>query len=494
MAAMLRLMELADYAVPFALRAVATHGIADHLAGGPRPAHALAGPTGLDADALERLLRALTCKDVLTEEEPGHFALTPAAHLLRTDHPGSAREDLRLRPDHVLAWADAGRAVQEGRPAFDRVRPADGPPDRSVADRPGAGRTGAGGADQADGRAGGVATLSPATVDPARARLRELADYTVPTMIRALSELGIADLLAAGPRPVTALADDLGADAPTLLVALRAVARHGVFTEVAPEEFATTDLADLMRTDLPHSLQGCLPLMQADLRAWAGLEHTLRTGEPAFPHVHGESYYEYLARRPVENARFDSSQQGATRLELRAALRGYDWGGAGTLVDVGGGNGTFLAGVLGRHPGLRGVLFDLPFVSALSTDVLAGAGVADRCTVVGGSFFDDPVPPGHDTYLLKRTLYNWDDASAVRILRAVRAAMRPDSRLLLFEPTRRPGDTFDVARLTDVLMLVFTGGALRTIDRIGALMAQADLRVHRLVPTPMFPILEAGPA
>ncbi|MGW7484128.1 methyltransferase [Nonomuraea muscovyensis] len=320
-------------------------------------------------------------------------------------------------------------------------------------------------------------------------RLAELADYTVPTTIRALAELRVADRLADGDRTVEELAEAVGAHAPSLLRAMRGLAALGVFTEVAPGRFANSDMSDLMRADRPHSLQGCLPLMQADLQAWAALDHTLATGEPAFPRVHGETYYEYLARRPAESARFDASQQGATQLELRAALRGYDWGALGTLVDVGGGNGTFLAGVLQRHPGLRGVLFDLPFVVELSEPVLAEHGVADRCEVVGGSFFDG-VPAGHDAYLLKRTLYNWDAESAVRILRSVRQAMRPGSRLLIFEPTSRPGDRFDVARLTDVIMLVFTGGALRTIEQLEALLDEADLRLLRLVPTPMFPILE----
>lgn len=469
MAAMLRLMELGDYVVPFATRAMATHAMADRLAGGPRPAHDLAAEAGLHPGAVERLMRALSCKGIFLESTPGVFGLSPLSELMRTDHPQSVRDLLTFDPEDVRAWADAGLRVHTG---------------------------GSAGAMLGAPRGAGTALLAapPGTATGARERLLELGDHTVPTTIRALAELRVADRLADGPRALPDLAADLSADPATLLAALRSVAAYGIFEEVLPERFATTDLADLMRTDLPHSLQGCLPLMQADLRAWAGLSHTLRTGEPAFAHVHGESYYEYLARRPAESARFDAAQQGATRLELRAALRGFDWGGIGSLVDVGGGNGTFLAGLLQRHPHLRGVLFDLPFVVDLSAGVLAEAGVADRCRVAGGSFLTDPVPAGEDAYLIKRTLYNWDADSALRILQAVRVAMRPDSRLLIFEPTRRPGDSFDVARLTDVIMLVFTGGALRTPEELESLLAAAGLRLHRLIPTPMFPVLEAGPA
>jgi hypothetical protein len=455
MPAMLRLMELADYVIPFTLRAVAGHGVADLLADGPRSAPDLAGATGLDANALERLLRALTCKEILVEDPPGTFGLARLGGYLRTDHPYSVRGQLTLDPDEVRRFADEGGLV--GVPA---------------------------------------AAIPPGVPEEVRgdlARLAELADHALPTTIRAVTALGIAELIAEHPQPVATLAEKTGADPARLLAALRGLARVGIVTESAPECFGSTDLAELTRADRPHSLQGCLPLMTADVRAWAELHHTLRTGRPAFAYVHGQTYYEYLAERPEDNARFDASQEGATRLELRAALRGYDWGSAGTLVDVGGGNGTFLAGVLQRHPGLRGVLFDLPFVVPFSADILAAQGVADRCAVHGGSFFDG-VPAGYDTYLLKRTLYNWDAESAVRILRAVRTAMRDDSRLLIFEPTRRPGDTFDVARLTDVIMLVFTGGALRTIDELSTLLGKAELHLSRLVPTPMFPVLEIVPA
>lgn len=453
MPAMLRLMELADYVIPFALRAVTAHGIPDLLADGPRTAQDLAATTGLDAKALERLLRALTCKEILVEDPPGTFGLARLGGYLRADHPHSVRDRLTLDPAEVRGWADGDGLVAVPEPVSD----------------------------------------DPEDVRGDLTRLAELSDHALPTTIRAVTALGIADLITEAPQPVATLAEKTGADPARLLAALRGLARVGIVTETGPETFGSTDLAELTRPDRPHSLQGCLPLMTADVRAWAELDYTLRTGRPAFAHVHGRTYYEYLAQRPEDNARFDASQEGATRLELRAALRGYDWGSAGTLVDVGGGNGTFLAGVLARHPGLRGVLFDLPFVVPFSADVLAAHGVSERCAVHGGSFFDG-VPAGYDTYLLKRTLYNWDADSALRILRAVRQAMRADSRLLIFEPTRRPGDTFDVARLTDVIMLVFTGGALRTIDELGTLLGKADLHLSRLVPTPMFPILEIVPA
>jgi hypothetical protein len=57
---------------------------------------------------------------------------------------------------------------------------------------------------------------------------------------------------------------------------------------------------------------------------------------------------------------------------------------------------------------VRGILFDLPYVVADAASVLSEAGVADRCKVVGGNFFES-VPTGGDAYILKYIIHDWDD-------------------------------------------------------------------------------------
>ncbi|MFF0366528.1 methyltransferase [Micromonospora sp. NPDC005087] len=323
-------------------------------------------------------------------------------------------------------------------------------------------------------------------------RLTELADYIVPFTVRAVAELGVADQLVDGPRPVTELAEATGAHAPSLLRALRALAGKGIFTEVEPEVFGLTKLAEPLRTDHPLSLRDAYPLLEPDIEAWAHFDHSIRTGQASFDQVHPEGYWPYMAAHPHDSARFDASQQAATRLELRAALPAYPWGELATVVDVGGGNGAFLGGIMARFPALRGTLFDLPHVVAEAEPVLQKLGVAQRCTVTDGSFFET-VPAGADAYLLKRILYGWDDDNAVRLLTAVRAAMRLDSRLLVLEPVVEPGDRFDVGRLYDLLLLAMVGGGARSREHIERLLDVADLRLARSVPTMMFPILEIVP-
>jgi hypothetical protein len=324
-------------------------------------------------------------------------------------------------------------------------------------------------------------------------RLTELADYIVPFAIRVACDLGIADHLVDGPRPVSDLATLTGSHEDSLRRVLRALACRGIFTEEPIDHFGLTDLAEPLRSDHPLSLREAYPLLAGDVMAWARFDHSVRTGEPAFDRAHGKGYWQYMADNPEEHRRFNASQQAATRLELRTLLPAYEWGQLRTVVDVGGGNGAFLAGILARFPKLTGTVFDLPEVVAQAPDVLAAAGVAARCTTAGGSFFES-VPAGADAYLIKRILYGWDDERAAALLRTIRTGMHTDSRLLVLEPVLQPGNEFDVGKPYDLLLFAMAGGRVRSAEEISRLLEKADLRLNRIIPTMMLPIVEAVPA
>jgi hypothetical protein len=157
--------------------------------------------------------------------------------------------------------------------------------------------------------------------------------------------------------------------------------------------------------------------------------------------------------------------EGSARLakELVAA---YDFSRFGTVVDVGGGQGSLLSAILQAAPAARGVLIDLPHVVETARPLLAERGVADRCELVGGSFFDS-VPVGGDAYVMKWIIHDWADAEATRILRTVRAAIPRTGRLVVFDrvlPERvTAGDVMDQnATLMDLNMLVNVTSRERT--------------------------------
>jgi hypothetical protein len=208
----------------------------------------------------------------------------------------------------------------------------------------------------------------------------------------------------------------------------------------------------------------------------------VRTGENAFRHLQGMDVWAYRAAHPEDGVAFDRAMTSLTRGVVEAVVGSYDFGLFPCVVDVGGGQAALLAAILGTHRSVRGILFDLPQVVAEAGELLRQAGVADRCEIVGGSFFER-VPEGGDAYLLKAILHDWDDDAALAILRVCRRAMPPGRRLLVLErligsPNEQPETKF-----SDLNMMVMPGGQERTREEFAALFAAAGFRLVAVTPT-----------
>ncbi len=296
--------------------------------------------------------------------------------------------------------------------------------------------------------------------------------------------LGIADRLRDGPRSVDELAEATGTHAPTLYRLLRALASVGIFAEDADGRFSMTLPAEYLRTDAPGSLSAWATFIGRPYTwsTWAHLLDSVKTDEPAFPKLHGATSWEYRAARPEEGAIFDAAMTGLSSLAAEAVVQGFDFSQIGVLVDVGGGHGELLAAILKANPTLRGILFDQPHVVAGARALLEQAGVADRCEVVGGSFFE-AVPEGADAYLLKSVIHDWDDAAAAEILGKCRAAMPETGRLLLVERLVGPPNEPDPAKFSDLNMLVELGGRERTAEEFEKLYAEAGFELTDVIET-----------
>jgi hypothetical protein len=213
-----------------------------------------------------------------------------------------------------------------------------------------------------------------------------------------------------------------------------------------------------------------------------GLEHSLRTGAPAFEQIFGASLFDYYAAHP------DAARVGAEGLKSvgrgqdAAVAAAYDFAGAGTVVDVGGGQGGLLAAILEANPGVSGVVFDLPHVAAMAHRQLQASGLAGRCRTEAGDFFRE-VPGGGDLYLLRKVIHDWDDERARVLLRCCRAAMTEAARLIVVEMVVPAGNEPAYAKLLDLLMLVYAGGRERTEAEYHDLLRSAGFSPTRLVAT-----------
>jgi O-methyltransferase domain len=302
--------------------------------------------------------------------------------------------------------------------------------------------------------------------------------------ISTAARLGVADAIAAGASTTAEIAQEVGAHPPTLYRLLRALSDYDVFAERPGERFALTPMGQSLRSDGPHSLRRWAIWTGARFYrdAWSDLEQAVRTGEPSFARVHGADLFHYLEAHPGDAATFDGAMQDIAGNFLAGILAVYDFSGYSTVVDVGGGTGALLSAILHAAPATRGVLLDTPPVLAAAEPVLQSAGIADRCQSVPGDFFQQ-VPPGADLYILSNIIHDWDDDSASRILDICRAAMRPDSRLLIIELVLPDDARPSMGKLLDLEMLSVTpNGRQRTETQYTQLVARARLQVTRCVP------------
>jgi hypothetical protein len=302
--------------------------------------------------------------------------------------------------------------------------------------------------------------------------------------VYAVTKLGIADALRDGPLPADVIADRVGADADSVGRLLRTLASRGIFAQHRDGKFALTPLSNCLRSDVPDSVRGMVLFWGDPMHweHWGQLTYSVQTGRSAIEKLRGKPAFDWLPEVPELAAVFNDGMTSMSTMETPLVVAAYDFARFDTVVDVGGGHGMLLSAILRKSPNTRGILFDFDSVVEGAPALLEAAGVIDRCETVGGSFFEH-VPSGGDAYILKHIVHDWNDEDAIRILRNVRAAMKPDTTLLLVEMVV-PGDEREhMSKMLDLEMLVALAGRERTETEYGELLRQAGFRHTRTVPT-----------
>jgi 2,7-dihydroxy-5-methyl-1-naphthoate 7-O-methyltransferase len=304
--------------------------------------------------------------------------------------------------------------------------------------------------------------------------LWSLSDLCTPWCVHVAVTLRLAERIAAGTAEIAGLAAACGADAGALHRLLRHLVGKGVFEEPAPGRFALNDAARLLLESPAHLGLDLGGIGGRMAYAWGGLLQAVRTGGPAYQTVFGRTFWEDLQAHPKVAESFDAlmgvAGHGTPDPEV---LVGGGWESVRSVVDVGGGTGALLAEVLRARPGVRGTLVDLPLTVARSGEVFRAAGVADRVTAVGQSFFD-PLPAGADLYLLKSVLSDWPDREAAAILKRCAEAARPSGRVVVLNGVTPDGEGGPAPEL---LMLVLVGGKGRSLSEFRELAGAAGLEV-----------------
>ena len=318
--------------------------------------------------------------------------------------------------------------------------------------------------------------------EPLQKIMGMISGYWTSQALYVAARLGLADLLKEGPKTAEELASSTQTHPRSLYRFLSSSASLGLFAEDEQRRFSVTPIGDCLRSDVPGS-QRATAIIVGDLlyRAWAELLYSVQTGKVAFEKAHGLPFFEYLSQNPEQAKVFDEAM-GAHGWATAAILEVYDFSGIKILADIGGGNGSAITAILKRYPDMQGILFDLPGVVERAKPHIQGAGCANRCQVIGGSFFES-VPTGADAYIMRHIIHDWDDEKSTKILKNVHRAMGKDGKLLIAEYVIPPGNVPSMGRGSDLVMLVISGGQERTEEEFRALFERAGFCLTKTVPT-----------
>jgi O-methyltransferase domain len=319
---------------------------------------------------------------------------------------------------------------------------------------------------------------------PAGKLLEMIAMRHVPQALHVVAVLGIADLLADGPKSSDQLAQATGSHARTLYRVLRTLVAAGVFAEDKAGRFRLTALGQPLRSDVANSVRAASIFLSGESELEGVLVDCVRRGKTAIELASWTTnWIEYYRQEPTRAAVFNRAMTALSNAHYAGVVDAYDFRPIRKLVDVGGGHGRLLSMILTAYPKMRGVLFDLPHALEGGQRTIAEAGLSNRCEVVSGDFFRS-VPASGDAYILSRVIHDWADEKAVAILKVVRGALPAKGRLLLFETMIRADNRLSYPLLSDLNMVIRTGGCERSEAEYRALYKAAGFNLTRVIETP----------
>ena len=329
--------------------------------------------------------------------------------------------------------------------------------------------------------------VKSASSSPVNTFLERLTGSWMTQALYVAAKLGIADLLKNGPKTCEDLAAATSTQASSLHRLLRALATIEICNETEDGAFTLAPMGSFLLTDGASSLRSWTIWWGGHLwPAWGNLLHSVRTGKSARKLLTGKDGFDHLESNAETAALFDRAMAELTALNSRDILRVYDFSGFKRITDIGGGYGEFLLFILRQHPGVKGVVFDLPRAVEGGRRHAKKAGLASRCEFLTGDFFES-IPGGADAYLLKNVLHDWNDEKSRQILENCRRSMDKNARLLVIEqllPEQRGISTAHQAiSQNDLTMLVAHGAQERTEREYKALLKSAGFMITRTLQT-----------
>jgi SAM-dependent methyltransferase len=318
-------------------------------------------------------------------------------------------------------------------------------------------------------------------ISPQEELMKFILSKWISKPIYVAAKLRIADQLSDGPKPIDELAEAVGAHAPSLYRLMRALACVGIFAQTDDGCFELTPVAACLVSDALRPVALMMHSPWHD-RAWDHLLEGVQTGRIAFDAAHGARAFDWFDKHPRAAAVFHQANAVKTMAAVPAIIDAYDFSTIHTLIDIGGGTGALMAGILKTTPGLTGIVADLSSVIHSTEDAIRRSGLTGRGRRVACNMFET-VPAGGDAYLLSNVLHDWNDTDALAILAVIHRAIQPGGRLLIVESVVPPDNNFSIAKLLDLEVFVMGGGRERTLAEYRTLLGRAGFRLSKVVAT-----------
>ncbi|MCU0455805.1 MAG: hypothetical protein MUE74_05835 [Bacteroidales bacterium] len=297
--------------------------------------------------------------------------------------------------------------------------------------------------------------------------------------ISAVNELGIADILRAGPQNIEELASLTGTHEDPLYRVMRMLSSQGIFRETGDRIFSNTPVSSSMREkELKYFIQHTLNSMQ--FRIFGALMHSLKTGRRASELFVETNVFAHIGSSVELNELYNRAMTNTSRMQVAAILSAFSFSKFRIVVDVGGGQGFFLSALLSKYPGMRGILFDLPNVVGNPEKLPSDFG--GRLKVEAGSFLET-IPSGGDLYTLKNILHGWTDNDCLTILGNIRKVIGGQGRIMIIEAVVEGRNTPSWGKMSDIFMMAGPDGKERTREEFRILLEKSGFSIERIKKT-----------
>jgi hypothetical protein len=314
--------------------------------------------------------------------------------------------------------------------------------------------------------------------------LTYISGKTYTHVISVAAKLGIADLLADGPKSVEELSIATETHAPSLYRVLRVLDRMGVFSEESPETFSLTNVSKFLKTDSPFSVKNWAILNGSEWhsRSWMNLLYSVKTGKPSFWDIYGMKGFEYFERNQEEFTILSNVMTFFSKNQAMRIVNSYDFSNFRTVVDVGGGHGYLLTAILKNNPSLQGILYELPEVADGARIIIEKETILNRCKIIEGDFFQS-VPKGADAYIMKYVIHDWSNDNARTILQNCRENIPSNGKLLVIDKVISLKSGLDDEIMGDIEMMILGEGRERTESEFRELFNSAGFKLTKIIPT-----------